>query len=161
VLSAIHISAVVLAMSVGLPAGWRRPVPAEVKQEWRSKDEGRFLIADGDFDGDKKKDHAEILVEAGGKQFGVVVWLSSARRAMILEKGDIGSLERMGIAIVQPGSYRTACGKGYGDWACANGEPENLALKNQAIDFFAHESADAILYWDLQKKEFNRIQMSD
>jgi hypothetical protein len=148
-----------LMLALSLPAGWRRPANEEVDQDWRAKDAKRFLAIDGDFDGDAKKDSAEIVVAADGKSFAIVVDVSSAAQAVILEKGDIGSLARMGIALVKPGRYKTACGKGY--WACGVGEPEVLVLKKEAIDFFAEGSADVILYWDPQKKQFNRIQMSD
>lgn len=80
---------------------------------------------------------------------------------VMLEKDRLVNLPRMGIASVTPGSYATACGKGYGEWACAHGEPNVLELKHDAIDFFADGSADAIFYWDSKARNFRRIQMSD
>lgn len=152
---------VIGALLFSLPAGWRPPAAEEVNQEWRNKGQGRFLMAVGDFDGDQKKDRAQIVVSSDGRAFAVAVSLSSTPAHLILEKGDIESLSTMGIAPVQPGSYKTACGKGYGDWACANGEPKVLELKTAAIDLFANGSADVILYWDPKSKQFKRVQMSD
>ena len=73
----------------------------------------------------------------------------------------IESLDDFGIAPARLGRYKTACGKGHGDGACAHGEPDYLKLSNAAIDMFAEESSDWIFYWDSAGKTFRRIQMSD
>jgi hypothetical protein len=161
-LAAFRVTIVSVAMLAVLPSGWRRPTAAEAGQEWRQKDKDRFLVATGDFDGDKKTDRAEIVVSSDGEEFAIAVWLSGdSSRPLTLERAGIGSLSGMGISRVEPGHYETACGKGYGEWTCSHGEPKSLALRNQAIDFFANGSADVILYWDEKTKQFNRIQMSD
>ena len=156
------IAAFQLAPAEGvLPRGWRRPTTKEFDAEWRHKDPGNYLRAKGDFDGDGKEDVAELLVQRHGVSAGLFVWRAENPVALFLVKFDKKWLGRQGIALVEPGEYRTACGKGYGDWACAHGEPEVLKLQNQAIDLFYEESADSIFYWDATRKTFVRVQMSD
>jgi hypothetical protein len=66
-----------------------------------------------------------------------------------------------GIELVKAGKYKTACGKRYGDFACAHGEPDFLELSTAAIDFFQAESSDSIFYWESASKSFREILMSD
>ena len=70
-----------------------------------------------------------------------------------------GPTLRMGIAIVEPGEYKTACGKGYFD--CKKGEPEVLTLNNIGISYFLFESASSIWYWESAKNEFTQIWISN
>jgi hypothetical protein len=67
----------------------------------------------------------------------------------------------MGIHLVKPGRYETACGKGYGEEFCSHGEPKFLKLATDAIDLFRQESADSIAYWDQKRNMFALVQMSD
>lgn len=144
-----------------LPLGWRRPTKSETADEWRNKSRTRFLIVSGDFDGDGRRDVAEILVNPSGKKFGVFVKLAATRHWQSLVTYDLDSLGRYAIEFVKPGKYKTACGKGYGDWACAHGEPEVLVLRHSAIDFVYTHSADIFYYWDGELKNFRAVQMSD
>jgi len=144
------------------PAGWRRPSLAETAAKWRQKSPTRFFTVRGDFDGDGKPDIAELLVNPSRSQFALFVKLASADTWQLLDKPyDLKSLGRFGIEVVKPGKYETACGKGYGDWACANGEPDWLRLAHPGIDFFYTESSDSIYYWDTQSKKFRQVVMSD
>jgi len=65
----------------------------------------------------------------------------------------------MGVDIVKPGHYKTACGKGY--FECEKGEPEVLKLKQPAIDYFRFESANSFFFWDCNTNSFKRIWISD
>jgi hypothetical protein len=142
-----------------LPRGWSEPTAKEVSGAWRDKNASRFLVVRGDFDGDGKPDEARILVN--DTEFGIFVWLGSSRQLLLLDSGARGSLGNQGIAKTKRGTYKTACGKGYGEWACAHGEPKTLRLTRDAIDLFEDESGDAVFYWDANTQKFNRVQMSD
>jgi hypothetical protein len=146
-----------------LPVGWRKPVPSEVPGAWRKKSPTQFLVAKGDFDGDGKDDIAEILVDLPGKHFGLFVKLAAAGEWQPLDagQGDVKDLAEFGISPAKPGKYKTACGKGYGDYACSHGEPELLELSRSAVDYFYNESSDFIFYWDISANRFVKIQMSD
>jgi hypothetical protein len=158
----VPVLAVGLAAAQELPSGWRRPSPTEASGPWRDKSQTRFLVVKSDFDGDGKLDTAELLVNPLTNQFALFVNLASTGKWQLINKPfDLKSLDRFGINHVKPGKYETACGKGYGDWACAHGEPDWLKLSNPGIDFFYTESSDSIYYWDQQSKEFREVVMSD
>jgi hypothetical protein len=145
-----------------LPKGWGRPTKSEASDEWRNKSRSKFLVVIGDFDGDGKPDIAEILVDLSGKRWALFVKLqSSGNWQRVGDENEIEWLGGMGIALVKPGKYETACGKGYGEEFCAHGEPKYLKLSNDAIDLFKEESADSIAYWEQQAQKFRFVQMSD
>src|SRR5258708_13575113 len=148
---------------VSLPVGWRNPASAEATGAWGKKSPTRCLVAESDFDGDAKKDTAELLVDLPGKHFGLFVRLAAAAEWQPLDsgQGDVKDLAELGIDPVKPGKYKTACGKGYGDYASSHEEPELLQRSETAVDFFYNESSDFIFYWDTKAKKFVKIQMSD
>jgi hypothetical protein len=151
-----------LALAQELPSGWRRPISGEASGEWRQKSRARFLVVNGDFDGDGKPDTAELLVNPSSNKFALFVRLSSTQKWQpVGESADIKALDRCGIDLVKPGEYKTACGKGYGDYACAHVEPDILKLSTPAIDFFYTESSDSIFYWDAGTKAFRESLISD
>lgn len=119
------------------------------------------MVVRGDFDGDGKQDVAELLVNPSIKQFGVFVKLAAAGQWHSLITFDLEAIGRYAIDFVKPGKYKTACGKGYGDYACAHGEPDFLVLKHPAVDFIYTHSSDIIYYWDQKSKTFLEVQMSD
>jgi hypothetical protein len=150
------------AFTQDLPTGWRVANTAERSSSWRKKSPTRFLRVEGDFDGDGKSDTAEILINSAKNQFAVFVNLAAKHQWQILvEPVDLASLDRFAIAIVKPGRYETACGKGYDDSFCAQGEPDYLVLAHPAINFIYTESSDSIFYWDGKTKSFREIAMSD
>jgi hypothetical protein len=97
------------------------------------------------------------------KAFGLFIFLgqknSSFKMVLLDEHKRETDKLFMGISLMEPGQYKTACGKGY--WACKDKEPEVLKIKSSGINYFAFESANSVFFWDASKKEFTRIWMSD
>ena len=151
-----------VARAQDLPEGWRRPTRSESSGDWRKKNPTRFVVVKGDFDGDGRPDVAELLVNPSTKQFALFVSLSSAQKWQMLNKPyDMAAFDRFGIDNPKPGKYETACGKGYGDYACAHGEPDWLKLTTPAIDFFYTESSESVFYGDTKAKQFREALISD
>jgi hypothetical protein len=157
-----------LIVPVGLSAedvaSWRVLVPKELGPDssWREEHPGQYLMVTADFDGDGKNDVACLLINDKENKMGLFVTLSSRMEIgpFLLEAiDDKNTIEVMGIAIAKPGTYKTACGKGY--WACEKGEPAQLRLRRPAIDFFRFGSANSYFMWCKDKKKFDRIWMSD
>jgi hypothetical protein len=143
---------------------WRAPTQSELSDKlgWRKGNPNLYVTAKADFDGDGQEDVARLLINDKKNKTGLLVTLSSQKKAepLLLEAiDDKRIIEVMGIDVAKPGTYKTACGKGY--WTCKKGEPSELKLTNPAIDFFRFESANSYFVWDTKTKKFKRIWMSD
>jgi len=142
---------------------WRRPNIKDLGDDygWRKEDPNLYLTARADFDGDGKEDETFLLVNDKESKMGLFAQLSSLPGKKIkLDESDHKSwIEVMGIAVVKPGNYKTACGKGY--WTCEKDEPAALNLNLPAINYFKESSANSFFVWDTKKKKFSRIWMSD
>jgi len=146
------------------PAGWTPATKSDYSDEnlsFRKNQVPNHIEAD--FNGDGIKDHAWILINISKKTFGVFVFLrtgNNSYKMMILDehKRETEKLF-MGISLLEPGQYKTACGKGY--WECKDDEFNILKLKTPGINYFAFESANSVFYWSSRKNEFMRIWMSD
>jgi hypothetical protein len=149
--------------SLQSPQGYRFPTEADFSDSWqefRSKIPTPFRVR-ADFNGDGRRDEAWIVLAEKGDGWALVAFLATAGsspKTMLLEKGS-GPAQRYGMAPVPPGKYRTACGKGY--WECRPGEPEVLNLRLPTIEFCVYESACSIFWWDVNKGQFQRTQISD
>lgn len=144
------------------PTGWRLPTKAELTDHWRRTNPYHFAIAQGDFDGDGIADQAYLLVSRNEGHVGLFVTLSSkppSKPISLAQEKSPSYIQVMGISIVKPGKYRTACGKGY--WDCAKGEPEEIQLDNEAVAYFKHESSSSYFYWDKSSKSLKRVWISD
>ena len=137
------------------PQGWRAPKDTELGVPRNE------LSAAADFDGDGKPDQAAILVDDAGRTAGLFVFLSSSSRWTKLESGKLPEWRGLHVIAVKPGKYKTACSKGYGDYACANGEPDNLVLKFFGIDLFKPYSSDLFFYWNVKTKTFKKALITD
>lgn len=146
------------------PAGWKPATRFDYSDENLSSRKDQVPIhIEADFNGDGIKDLAWILINASKNSFGVFVFLGTGDRGyktMIIDehKRETEKLF-MGISLLEPGQYKTACGKGH--WECKNDESSTLDLKTPGINYFNFESANSVLYWSSRKKEFIRIWMSD
>lgn len=149
--------------SKSLPQGWRLPTSEELKDAWRNESENRYTIVKDDFNGDGINDEAKLLVHKDGSGFGVFAFIyqkdHSFKIYQLDEMKDVKLIQAMGIKKVSPGTYKTACGKGY--WDCQKDEVPEITIKNEAIDYFKTESANSFFYWDNKSNSFKRIWISD
>jgi hypothetical protein len=140
-------------------AGWRPVDSRVVQQEWRATDPDRYLRAQADFDGDGVVDEARLMIAGDGKTYALLVYPSSLQRQVVLEEESAPFLDVMGISVAIPGTYRTACGKGY--WKCEQDEPPEITLTMPGIDYFREASANSFFWWDKKTRSFKRIWISD
>jgi len=148
-----------------LPQEWRVPDSIDITLDWKDFQKERLepYYASADFNNDSLIDEAWILLKNDSKTWGLFVFLKTKNGSYDNICLDIDSLnccvQRMGISVVSPGEYKTACGKGY--WDCKDGETPFITLKYPAIDYFLFESANSFFYWDDKLRKFQRIWMSD
>lgn len=148
---------------VALPDGWRVPTADEVDEAWRRADPSRFLLADGDLDGDGRADQARLLLRTDGGGFGVFAFLCRgdgvATPHLILHNRELVLFTNVGIKPVEPGLYRTACGNGFID--CYTGEPHEVRLAHFAIDYFKAQSVASLFYWSDSAGAFKWVAIAD
>jgi hypothetical protein len=151
------------AQDIQLPSGWRMPTSSELESGWRNRDPTKYAIVKGDFNGDGIDDQAMLLVSTRQQGFALFAFLSQERQKFKTYKldsnRDLSFLQVTGITKVSPGTYRSACGKGY--WACKAGEPSEVSIKYESIEYFREESAASYIHWDQGRKQFRRIWISD
>jgi len=144
-----------------LPVGWRFPDSSDIILGWKEYSKPYFTSAD--FNNDGLIDEAWLLFNKDSKAWGLFVFLKTRSSTYDHIPLDIDSIDccaqRMGISVVTPGEYKTACGKGY--WDCKDGETPLIILKYPAIDYFMFESANSFFYWDDTVCKFKRIWISD
>jgi hypothetical protein len=146
-----------------LPDGWRLPTPTEAEDGWRRDDPGRFLAAYGDLNGDGVPDQAQLLLRTDGAGFGVFVFLCEQDGTilphLVLHNQETDYFRRVGIKPVAPGLYRTACGKGYMD--CYPGEPREVRLRHDALDYFKRDEVASLFYWSDAAAKFRWVAITD
>ncbi|MBT0894524.1 hypothetical protein KI811_11960 [Geobacter hydrogenophilus] len=155
----------VAASDVHVPKGWRLPTEKDMSGDWAEfrKDNPHPYLAQADFNGDGIPDDAYIALAVNGKSWALFVNLNKKKSPPKVLKLDEDNGEtppqRMGLDIAEPGTYKTACGKGY--WECDKDETETLKLRVPAIDFYLFESANSFFWWDKKLGHFRRTWMSD
>lgn len=153
---------------IALPEGWRYPTIEELSDEPdRNDSPTKYIKAVADFNGDGITDKAYLFKSTEFSGEGLLVRLSDKQKgfrwlvlATIKWRKDYPKVNLcMGIDIVKPGKYKTACGKGY--YECEKGEPEVLKLKRPAINYFKFGSANSFFFWDDKTNSFKSIGISD
>jgi len=150
-----------MAAQSKIPKGWRAPTSSELTYQadpWRDTSPTKYLVVRADFDGDKKVDEAKLLVQTDGKKFALFVFLASGS-TIRLDHDEVALLQVMGIDLLPPDAYRTACGKGY--WKCEKDEPETLQLRVPGIMYFKSESAASVFFWSPSEKKLRQVWLSD
>lgn len=147
------------------PPGWKPANKSNYTKDaisyWKNLVPNRV---DGDFNGDGFGDTAWFLVSNTKEKYRIAVYFGKKNggyETIILLEDSYKrtNSSNLGISLMEPGNYKTACGKGY--WDCQPGEPALLKLKNPGIDFFEFECCDSVFYWNAQKKEFKQVSISD
>ena len=156
----------VLVAQAGLtaPSGYRFPNDADYSGAWKEfrADMPVPFVVRSDFDGDGRQDEVWLLPAIGGHGFGLFAFMGTSNgspRVVALERDPKSEAQGFGVALVEPGRYKTACGKGY--WECARDEPEVLNLKLPSVEFFKFESASSVFWWDRRSERFKRTAISD
>ncbi len=150
--------------NVSAPNGYRFPIEADYSGDWkefRSQLPVPFVVK-ADFNGDAVMDEAWLLPANSGSGWGLFAFLGSPKgvhRVVRLDRDRRTEVQGFGIGLVEPGQYKTACGKGY--WDCKPGEPAVLDLTLPAFEFFRFESASSIFWWNRQAGRFKRTWISD
>ena len=115
-----------------LPEGYRLPQRSDYTEYEQSyfKDNFPYKI-EADFDRNEKVDTALLLIKRDNSGWSLFVFMRSENDQIDLLQLDNTEHKvpylYMGISVLEPGEYKTACGKGY--WDCKPGEPGTLKLK--------------------------------
>jgi len=145
------------------PPGWRLPAASETAQSWRHDSSAHYVTVDGDFQGQGSVATAKILVRQDGSGFAPFVFLKlgdGSYKFVQAEKTEpLSALNSQGIKLVKPGTYVTACGKGYGD--CSNSDSKQIKLTTDAIEIFVDEGPGRIIYWDSSSNALKEAWLSD
>jgi beta-lactamase regulating signal transducer with metallopeptidase domain len=136
--------------------------PGPPLQSWRAPAEGKQVSAD--FDGDSKPDQAELRLSIDGKWEALFVSMTHDpgkwTRATEINNKEPRDAVQMEVSLVNPGTYATACSKGYGK-PCKEGEPGGVTLKHAGVRYSQPESSSSIFYWDETAQELKRAWTSD
>ncbi len=148
---------------IELPSGYRFPVESDYPEDVVAWLKGNLPFrVNSDLDGDGIKDTALLLIKSDKKESILIIYLQSkvnSPKQFVLDRYIVkSSFLNMGISAIQPGNYKTACGKGY--WQCKDIETPLLKLEQTGIGYFQFESASSIFYWDPNSQNFERIWMS-
>jgi len=161
------LSTVSAAPRPSLPDEWRYPSPEELKGNFIREQSGqKFIEVSADFNGDGVVDSAFLVksTEFSGEAIIVNVSVGSEFEWNVLNVITWGEEYpnvnlAMGVEVIPPGVYKTACGKGY--WICKDDEVPLLTLELPAISYFRFESAASFFYWSQDSESFKRIWISD
>lgn len=136
---------------------YRLPVGSDLTGDWASAP--KAWRADADFDGDGSVDTAVLLPRRSGPGYRLLVLLGprGEQRAIVLEDQP-WPVQGFGLAVVPPGRYRTAAGKGYDVPA---GDPREITVSLPVLDRHHFESWNGFWYWVSKERTFRHVQVSD
>lgn len=142
---------------------YRLPIKKDMRGYWLKckLEKKRPYYIHGDFNGDSHEDYAFILIEKKGSGCGLFVLMSSKHKysthVVFTSKDSLYYFT--GIDTVNPGTYATATGRGYGSQI--QGEPDSVKLNNKAIKWYQCEGGSAYYCWNETKKQFIEVWISD
>jgi hypothetical protein len=151
--------------SIQVADGWRLPNPKDMTGAWSPFLGNKELpyLACADFNGDGISDDAYIALAQKGSKWALFVNLnlnSGKPRIIKLEEDSSNTPpQNMGVSLVSPGRYKTACGKGY--WNCKKGEPSELNLNLHAINLYMSEGSNSFFWWEKNTGKFVQTWISD
>lgn len=143
-------------------AGWRAADKEDMVNDWARFPGVNKITAD--FNGDGKKDTAQILLRQDGKQgFKAVVNMSikgKPQQFVLKQMNDIEP-QSMALEIEKPSIKvkESACEKGY--WDCKPGEIRQFKVTSPIIMLCAIEVACSLYVWSPRSGSFKEIPVSD
>jgi hypothetical protein len=151
------------------PDGWRYPNEKELADQERRKSPTKLARAFADFNGDRVPDEAYLFKSARFSGQGLLVWLSDDKggfRWGTLDVIDWGSKYpnvdlAMGLEVLAPGTHQYLCIE-VGNDCIGETEPRSkITIKTPSILYYRFGSAASLFYWDVDKKRFVRVWLSD
>lgn len=144
-----------LYLKKNLP-GYSVPTVADKKNDWKTFTTPAQLPpvhVIGDFNGDKMPDIALLLKKHDDTgAFVITHQVGPGEFQHIVLAAEIENLSTMGISGLKAGeSFEGITGK--------TSQREKMTLKNDAVSFFAFESAGSVFYWDGRK--YKQVWRSD
>jgi hypothetical protein len=146
-----------------LLAPWRYPGESDYVGDWQES-RARIPIpfhVIADFNGDGVDDHIWLMIRRDSDEWAVFAFLGRKRGDPTVIKLETasGRAQRHGLVVAKPGTFRTACGKGY--FPCRPGEPQSVRLTRPGFELFIYESASVLYYWDEGRRSFRKVQITD
>ena len=113
-------------------------------------------LACADFNGDGISDDAYIAHSQKGTKWALFVNLNlkSGKPRIIKVEEDSSNTtpQNMGVSVVSPSRYKTACEKG---------EPSELKLNLHAINLYMFEGSSLFFWWEKHTGKFVQTWISD
>lgn len=146
-----------------VPSGYRAPVESDFTANWlehRAELPTPFHVR-ADFNGDSTTDDAWILLAEDGTGFGLFINLAKeAGEGAWLKLDDGAYAQAVALHVVRPGTYATACAKGYGP-GCRSDEAKLLRLSRPGIELQEFERGASYFWWNSNSGQFERTRISD
>lgn len=148
--------------NVVTPEGWRIADKEDAIDDWARFDSPNKII--DDFNGDKKADIAQILLNQNSKTgFKFVVDMSNENKIQQFQLIEMDGVSPQSVAIelLKPSNevWESACAKGY--WDCEPDEIRQFKITRPSIQFCYIESACTVFLWSDRNREFIKIPLSD
>ena len=140
------------AWTPGIPSGWEKATPSHLEGTgdfgFRAAMASPYQETSGDFDGDGRRDQAQLFINRKTATYGLFITLNarSVPRVYKLLEGPMNEIARVGLARVPPGEYANACAKSYGK--AKDCTPEIVKIKSDGVDYFNFEFAARYYYWN-------------